>query len=84
MVVALAILDIPYNISQHSNAAKIHLGMKIQALSARTLAIPNLLSRKGNSGTPFYFTAPHGHSGREIHENRAREGNVSSLVPISK
>jgi len=53
MVVALAILDIPYNISQHSNAAKIHLGVNFQALSARTLAISDLLSRKGNSGTPF-------------------------------
>jgi len=53
MVVALAILDIPYNISQQSHAAKIHLGVKFQALSARTLAISDLLSRKGNSGTPF-------------------------------
>jgi len=59
-----------------------HSGPNIQALSARTLAIPNLLSRKGNSGALFYFIAPPGHSVREIHENREREGNVSFPAPI--
>jgi len=82
MVVALAILDIPYNNQPAQQCCKNSFEPENSSPFGAHPSDPEPFVKKRKFGSPFYFIAPPGHSVREIHENREREGNVSFPAPI--